>query len=836
MKFSYELINHHAGLPVKMFIHNVNYAKYHWHKDIELVFVLDGEARFFIENQNYLLSQNDILLINSNTLHSSEYETPNLILVLQIDPQYFEHFYRGFSNILFDCKSIGSEESAKYNTIRKLLAEMMLVINRKQTAHYLKIQQLLFEFIIVLLKRYKRDEVYNSKKIIKNNEQLSQIIKYIDENYTSNITLNDLAKLCYMNESYFSSYFKKNIGISLTKYLAAIRLQNSITDLLKTDNNINEIALSNGFPNEKSYFKVFRERYGITPTQFRKKTIGIKDSQSISKNEGFNYFNYNKTKAFEKLISFTEVLEKEVSADYLEEHDELDTELKKIEVNVTHISGELKKSWSKLTTFGRAAEGLRAEWQKQLKEIQKDIPFEYIRFHGIFSDDMMVYNIDEAGNPVYNFRLIDQLFDFFMEVNIKPFVEIGFMPNALASHKDQTIFWWNANVSYPNDIAKWIGLVKEFLIHCIQRYGREEVRTWYFEIWNEPDLKEGFWYESDEAFFKFFKETFKAIKRIDPLLKTGGCGVTGANVDWNLKLLDFCLKENLSLDYISIHPYPAEPTDGQNKLFYKGQPVGKVKLSEKDFIRKTYMKVKEQLKSKGLENIEVHVTEWNSNVQWDYVNDTAFKASFLVKNVVDNDELVSSMGYWTFTDIFEEKWMSKNVFHGGFGFITANGLKKPMYHAYKLLNKLGNVIVSKGDGHIITKKDSNYQVLLYNYHHFDELYRHSDESRISYLKRYDVFENIHKEAVKLILHGLNGQYRINRYRLNQNHGSIFDAWLEMGAIEEMTKEDREYLEKISQVHLNSQYRNIADQYTDELKLEPHEVMLLEFNRIDERGV
>lgn len=191
------------------------------------------------------------------------------------------------------------------------------------------------------------------------------------------------------------------------------------------------------------------------------------------------------------------------------------------------------------------------------------------------------------------------------------------------------------------------------------------------------------------------------------------------------------------------------------------------------------------------------------------------------------------MGYWTFTDIFEEKWMSKNVFHGGFGFITNNGLKKPMYHAYKLLNKLGDVIVSKGDGYVITKKGSNYQVLLFNYHHFDDLYRHSDESHISYLKRYDVFENPHKEVIKLMLHGLNGQYRINTYQLNRHHGSVFDDWLEMGAVEEMSKEDLEYLNEISQMHLNIQDYNINNLYTDEIQLEPHEVVLLEFQRIND---
>lgn len=140
------------------------------------------------------------------------------------------------------------------------------------------------------------------------------------------------------------------------------------------------------------------------------------------------------------------------------------------------------KYFSKCITFGRAKEGLRAGFQNQLKELQKEIAFEYIRFHGLFHDDMAVYDEDEDGNPVLWFGYIDKLFDFLLSVNIKPFVELGFMPSKIASFKD-TVFWWHTNGSPPNDYDKWHILVKETINHLTQRYVAEEVGNWYFEVW-----------------------------------------------------------------------------------------------------------------------------------------------------------------------------------------------------------------------------------------------------------------------------------------------------------------------------------------------------------------
>ena len=111
---------------------------------------------------------------------------------------------------------------------------------------------------------------------------------------------------------------------------------------------------------------------------------------------------------------------------------------------------------------GRANEGLRADWQQQLARVKKECDFKYIRFHGLLTDDMAVYREDRNGNPEYNYMYIDPLFDYLLSIGIKPFVELGFMPSALASGS-KTIFWWRGNVTPPKDYNKWGDLIKNLI-------------------------------------------------------------------------------------------------------------------------------------------------------------------------------------------------------------------------------------------------------------------------------------------------------------------------------------------------------------------------------------
>ena len=200
---------------------------------------------------------------------------------------------------------------------------------------------------------------------------------------------------------------------------------------------------------------------------------------------------------------------------------EPDARVRTITVDVNAVQGPLDTSFKECIGAGRANEGLRADWQDQLREAQRECGFKYIRMHGLLTDDMGVYKEDAHGNPIYNWQYIDRLYDFLLSIDMKPFVELSFMPKDLASGS-KTVFWWKGNVTPPKSYDKWADLIRHLVTHFQERYGHDEVKTWYFEVWNEPDLHDGFWTGTREDYFKLYDVTAKAIKSVSPDYRVGG--------------------------------------------------------------------------------------------------------------------------------------------------------------------------------------------------------------------------------------------------------------------------------------------------------------------------
>ena len=154
-----------------------------------------------------------------------------------------------------------------------------------------------------------------------------------------------------------------------------------------------------------------------------------------------------------------------------------------ISADLKQIKGARSMVWQDCVGAGRVAEGLREGWRRQLEECRREAGFKYLRMHGLLQDELGVYSQGPDGEPRYNWQYLDEVYDFLLSIGMKPFVEFGFMPNALASGEEK-IFWWNANVTPPNDYAKWDALITALMQHWTDRYGEAEVKSWRFEIWN----------------------------------------------------------------------------------------------------------------------------------------------------------------------------------------------------------------------------------------------------------------------------------------------------------------------------------------------------------------
>jgi xylan 1,4-beta-xylosidase len=172
-----------------------------------------------------------------------------------------------------------------------------------------------------------------------------------------------------------------------------------------------------------------------------------------------------------------------------------DAALRTISADLRTATGPMNRMHNFCVGAGRAHEGLRADWQRQLRKARKDCGFCYIRFHGLFGEDMGVY-FEDMGCPVCNWQYVDERLDFLQDIGMKPFIELGFIPSALASG-EKTFHGIGGNVTPPKDYKGWEVFIAAFVQHCTARYGADEVHSWNFEVWNEPNL-DGFWMGNPE--------------------------------------------------------------------------------------------------------------------------------------------------------------------------------------------------------------------------------------------------------------------------------------------------------------------------------------------------
>lgn len=446
-----------------------------------------------------------------------------------------------------------------------------------------------------------------------------------------------------------------------------------------------------------------------------------------------------------------------------------------IAIDVRETRGTLDQSFNAVVGAGRANEGLRADWQHQLAEIRKDAGFRYIRMHGLLSDDMGVYRLDSKGNETYNFQYIDALYDYLLSIGIRPFVELGFMPEAMASGK-KTIFWWRGNVTPPASYERWERLVKVLTEHWTERYGRAEVAKWYFEVWNEPNL-DGFWSGSQDDYFKLYRHAAAAIKSVDPSYKVGGPATAGAA--WVPETIAFCAAHGVPIDFISTHTYGVH----QGYLDEFGT-TGTVLSKDAAAVSGDVLNSRAQIAASPLPKLELHYTEWSSSyTPADPTHDSYHQAAYILQKLRDSKGAAQSMSYWVFTDIFEEPGPRFEAFHGGFGLMNTQGIKKPAYFAYQYLNALGPRELKNTDASSIATTDAQGKVSLLLWDHTRTLPEGVNNQQY-YVRD---LPPAAKGRVEVRLRGLPaGRYTLTVSQVGYRRNDAHTAWIGMGSPKQLS--------------------------------------------------
>ena len=423
---------------------------------------------------------------------------------------------------------------------------------------------------------------------------------------------------------------------------------------------------------------------------------------------------------------------------------------------------------------GRMGLALQREYFEQLKLVQKYIGFKHIRGHGLFHDDMAIYRegfnwfTKEITYRDHCFTYLDMVMDSYREVGLKPFLELGFMPERLASSNNR-VFVWGGHTCPPKDYALWKDLVQATLRHLMERYGADEAVTYPIEVWNEPNLP-GFWEKADmQAYFKLFDETFAAVKEVDPRFKVGGPAVCGGSDEvWIKAFMDHCKEKGIALDFVTRHHYTTEQPDRQGHYVYQELMDPEAGFAN---LQTTRDIIDSHPEYKGL---PIHITEFNTSYSPDNpIHDTNRNAAFLCHQLSRLGDINESYSYWTFGDIFEEVGVPFAPFHGGFGLVANGCIPKPTFWSFAFFKDIkGGECVHRTDDAVIVMDGDTYKGVIWNH----GLKREGKELDISF-------------AIPA-----NGDYSLIVKTVDENTCNPLKVWHDLGEPRSLTPAQKELLQ------------------------------------------
>lgn len=832
MNINRELVSISDQIPVSIRIFNYETTNEHWHPETELLFILFGQADLMIDDKVWHLHAEDVCLINSNSMHQIiPHQCQTLSIRFQPEalkvPGGSEEFY-------YELNSSGQTRSHSYHYVRYLIAQLVRVNASGENA-YMTLS-LLYALMSHLNDSFRIPAPPGASTAARLRGRMSEILKYIDKHYKDGITLTELADAQHLTVPYLATFFEKKMDMTFLTYYNSIRLTRAVNQMLSCDDPLEKIALNNGFRDPRSFVSLFKKKYQCLPSVYRKKykegrqpqahsepevksipaDADVNDLSSLAKY--LNYFNDSKTVHFGS----------EQAAMTMDGGT----------VDFTSEGVLLKHNFHTMCCVGSARLFLYAEVQDMVRRMQADIGFRYVKFHGILSDEMMVYMEDRSGHPIYSFAMIDKVMDFLMEVHLRPLIQLSFMPQALASDPGKLIDMWHFNTSPPKSMKKWKDLVRTLLLHLISRYGQTEVRSWLFCVWNEPDGSvESFGWDDAEQFYEFYKETFDTVKAVDSRLRFGTPSLLispDLDQQWTMDFFRYSIAHDCVSDFLNIHYYDNSfSPDLSNSDRFSLDNLSRTKppLNEDPFaFTKFINSIKYKNKLMKIQNMPVYLTEWNLTVSHrDLINDTCFKSCYLIKNLLENYDRLESFGYWCLTDFIEELQLPNGLFHGGLGMMTYNGIPKAHYNTFKFLTALGDTLIAKGNGYFVTRKENHIVMILYNYEHFSKLFASGILFDMTSEDRYTPF--IQKSQAQFSIrfeHMDADRCLIKEQFVNQEKGSSYDIWVRMGAQPLTTPDTLEFLRQEARPGMYLHAETITDGALDLcLELEPLEVRLVD---------
>jgi xylan 1,4-beta-xylosidase len=786
--------------------------KRHLHAEIEIIFVIEGQVKVEIKDTEYKLEAEDIILINSSIMHSLECEDEAIICYVQYPYQMFSKIIKN-ANCIFSCNSVSNTEHP-YEELRNIFHE--LIYHDVQQLHRtdcLK-NSLLYKLLDYLIENYILEDHMENMNKVDDDVRLQQIITYVNSNFQYKMSLFSLAEELYVSTSTLSRFFRKQTGIYFTDYVKQVRMRYAMQDLLYSDANITKIAVDCGLSNPSAFNRVFRDVYGISPSGYRKKM-----QKSSKKKE-------SEEQAFREKIR-QELKEKEL----------IERKLLlsgKIILNVDAEQGSYyEKNWNKVVNISSVYNLTFANLQSHTLLLKEHLGFQYVRLWNVFSQNLMITDGKRIGN--YNYNKIDGVLDFLVSHHIFLFLDFGKRPDTAMKMVGKSVFRVEECIEFQSREI-WEAMLKDFLYHIINRYGKEEVSRWIFEFSCDCDriqIRENRYYlDENYDYFNAFQYAYKEIKTILPNMQVGGpMGFCASEPSFLKRFLSLCKEQGCIPDFLSFVLFPYE-------IKVENEIVVRNYATKETFEIDSIKAIRNIMKEMKVEDCKLYIVEWNNSLSSrNYLNDSCFRAAYIARKMSEIWNLVDLICIWVGSDWVSSYYDTVKIANGGNGLLTKDSIRKPAYFALQFMKDLGEYLIEKGENYIITRNQKNdYYLLCFNFKWYGYKYFLKEE----YLETPDMIEGVFDDNNPLELNIIFNNmptdllFAINKKTINNNEGSILSEWKKF-QYDDLQDNDVKYIEKTCFPRMSMEKKMVMNGKMDiKVTLQEHEVTLLhiyEYNKV-----
>jgi beta-xylosidase/AraC-like DNA-binding protein len=697
---------------------------------IKLLLGLHGEIGVRKNGLDYTMRAEDLLIINAFESCEISFKEESLVVVLEIHRKEIERQLGIQWAPVFICNTMASEHPVYQNRqFAKIRAQLMALVstyfNPTENQEFI-ICEKFFTLLAYLRSQFQQGD-QPLKEII--NEDIQVIVETVKREYTQPLSLEQLAKESYLSYNYLSKKFKDETGVVFREYVKAIRLEHAAEELRYSMTSVLKVALNNGFSSSKSFHKSFKERYGMTPKQFRMQKHAVEQP-----------------KAKEQWSVLDRETTIDVLAKYLIENDSDEFEIKKERQHTFSLAEPTNPfvSPKRILNMGKATNWLRAECQNDLAEALNGFCYEQrgAEYLTVFSD----------------YQQNNLLFEYIMNQEKTPIIVFE-LP------------------TLEDEVAAWYQQQCLFIRQLVKKFGTEELSKWYFEWTITSDSDQNYWFK------RFYQELNAQLSQAKIGLCVGDLYFP-ERYHSTANFFSHLVSEAFSITFFSYHANPTAVVGNKEQLSIQAY-------------QKHNFQLLQQLLSTYHLTGEIYLTDWDTLVgEGEIFAGTFFRAALFMKEWFGLANKVDGISVWLNSESYYPKKQGNSL-----SLYLVHSLKRPVYLALQLLDKLQGEIIYQNEQVFVCKKSDELRVLLTNPSYINP----TMSINANYLQYQAIELVLTMQAIKPMT------YLVKSYSLDKDHGGIYNDWLRLGGLSEIDEEMVAYLKKKIMLRFEAEIKEMTEE-------------------------